>query len=507
MIFALPLGVLAIASRAFIELAGLPFFGLNASRLSWSFSLAQGYQLYLLPGEGPLTDYHYTPLTAILYLPATLASTPSPALLIGGVLTLSFVLLPAAWLHCAGGREVSRTIVSASFVAFCVFLIHDVALERSTFMIHADAPALGFCVAACASLLRRRPGAQDGNKNLLLSALFAVLAVWTKQTAVPILWAIPIYLLLAEGHRTAVRYVFYMALTTAITFSVFALIFGFERIIYNLLIVPTGHIGLSSVRSPSAGSSLYRLMSILAWPLAAITLLVIYGLRTSETWRTWLRDNSWTLSLVVALCMTPVASLAARKVGGHVNSYSFATVFAIAAATLGLSQLTIRPQAISWIARAALLLVIVIGTSAEFGRPNFRKDFDQAIARFSNFRENPEEQAFRFAKLRSPGQVYFPMDPLVTLLAEGTLYHMSMGLASHHIGGDPPSLEFYRKYLPPDLRVVAMRQWFPKARLPFPKRLAREGFVLQKPDPRLPGWEIYRRRGKSKSNPRPTRSQ
>ena len=495
---ALPLSGLAIAGRLFIELAGLPFFGLNASRLSWSFALAHGYQLYLLPDEGPLVDYHYTPLAAISYLPATLASTPSPALLIGGILTLGFVLLPAVWLHAAGERGLSRTVAAASFLAFCIFLVHDAALERSAFMIHADAPALGLCVAACACLMRGRPGATRPRATLALAALFAVLAVWTKQTAIAIVWALPLHLLLAEGAPTALRYLLYMALASAGTAAAFGLAFGPERIVYNLLLIPLNQIAATSDALPSAASALARLVWILRWPLVVIALLLVWSRRRVRGWRVWLRDNPWTLLLTVALCMAPVATLAARKVGGNVNSYSFATTFAIAAATVGLAGASVRTGAAGLVARAGLLLILAVGVVAGLGSSERWSDFERAVARASAFRNNPEEKAYRFALRHPPGQVYFPLDPLPTLLAEGALYNMSLGMISRSVASVSVSPALYWRYLPPDLRVVAMRQWFPKVRFPFPKRLAAAGFVRQRPDPALPGWELYRRRANHK---------
>ena len=82
--------------------ADLAYRALRATRTQWndvrlipSFSFVSEYDLYALPDSGPILNMVYGPVAALAYLPATLFSTPTGAILCGSLLSMVFVLVPA----------------------------------------------------------------------------------------------------------------------------------------------------------------------------------------------------------------------------------------------------------------------------------------------------------------------------------------------------------------------------------------------------------------------------
>src|SRR5207245_4082445 len=94
----LPLGFL-ILTAAFVRcVLRASLFAWNAARLAPTFALAHGYRLYYGPNSGPVLDTIYGPVTALIYLPATLAHLPTDAVIIGSVVSSVLYFGPVAWL-------------------------------------------------------------------------------------------------------------------------------------------------------------------------------------------------------------------------------------------------------------------------------------------------------------------------------------------------------------------------------------------------------------------------
>jgi hypothetical protein len=98
---------------------------------------------------------------------------------------------------------------------------------------------------------------------------------------------------------------------------------------------------------------------------------------------------------------------------------------------------------------------------------------------------NDPQLAYDFA-VQHPGEVYYPWQPLATLLAEGRLYHFDYALMDRFIGGYEPTPEHLRANLPPRMRWIAAngRVWtfhyFPE-------------FSQEVQLPELPGWVVRTR--------------
>ena len=206
---------------------------------------------------------------------------------------------------------------------------YDKALGWATWYVLADAPALALAGCACACLQSSRGNPTD--RQMGSAALFAVLAVWSKQTAAPIVVALPLYVWLRDGWRTAFRFSLWMTATGVLVSLFFVLWFGFEGILFNMFQVPGGHpwkgIREGGSRLGAVLGSLGRLVVTSSLSGVLVLALAVTSYRRGLSAREWLRGQPWTCLAWVALLMVPTAALAGSKVGGEFNVYAVLTYF------------------------------------------------------------------------------------------------------------------------------------------------------------------------------------
>jgi hypothetical protein len=194
--------VLALAGE---QIAAAPTNGWNELRLAPSAALRLGYDLYALPGRGPMLGHIYGPVSPLVYMAAALMPTPTAAIRTGVVLTIFLCLIPAVSLVRVAGGAASPMLKTAGVLLFALVCFESDVLSHAAFWIHADTPAVAFAALALVPLVtarRRRHLAWQ-----VVSALAVVLAVGSKQVALPVVFALPAYIWLADGWRGALRYV------------------------------------------------------------------------------------------------------------------------------------------------------------------------------------------------------------------------------------------------------------------------------------------------------------
>lgn len=233
-----PIVILILSGLFLREFVSSPFRDQNSPLLTPSIAMLYGYNLYYPPDRGPALDTMYGPVNYLAYSPAALGNNPTIAILLGELITILFYFLPVLWLHIGEHLRNTKTLRFASyvFILFCFLTLYISPLNSAAFMIHSDSIALGFCAIACAILYCKKR--RTSIIGLFLSATFAVLAVWTKQITVPILFALPTYILLAQGFNYFIRYVVCIVVSSSV---ISALIFFFcntQALIYNILTVP-----------------------------------------------------------------------------------------------------------------------------------------------------------------------------------------------------------------------------------------------------------------------------
>jgi len=461
-------GALALGEFA-VNWLTAPDLRWNSARLAIAFAARLGFPMYAGPEAGALLGQVYGPGLAWAYLPATLFPLPSQAIYAGCLLSILYCLLPAARVLWRADTEpdLRRTLWGAGMVWLALLCAHDPALRYVTFSIHADAPALAWSAAACLLLPDKRPSGVW--RGFVLSGLCAALAVWTKQTAVGILPALPAYVWLTQGGRAGGRMLLCVAGWMLGLGMAFALSFGGREMFFSMVAVPGGHPWVAGVDNETAiaGDALARARAVasaagqmLRFGWLPLTVLCLRGLflwigAGKGGWSAaWGSKQRWGLFVWVGLWMLPLGLMGRVKVGGDYNSLAYPLYFFALASGLALQEhlvalRTLRFAGRQWqAAGAALLLALVTAWKVEAaGRFAPRRLATRVI--------KLEDQAVEYLR-RHPGELYFPWQPLVHLMGEGRLRHFEDGIYAVRLAGFPVSEERFRAHVPERLRAVAL---------------------------------------------------
>ena len=488
-----------------------PHTSWNATRLAPLVGLKYGYPLYCSVDHGPILPTIYPPGAYLPYAPALLASTPTAAVLIGTTLSMVYFLFPPALILLAGSGRRAATDPGAlgacrsghiaiglwGWCCFAGLALRSPATRDQLACVHADAPCLAAMGMACAWLyLAKRP---PRTAALLGSAVFAVLAVWCKQTAVPVLAALPLYVLLTWGWRPCALYTLLAALAGSLIGLAMVLWIGFDVLRWHLITIPAsqgfdppGIRGLGAAAAKMAGQS---------WPLwvaLAAILIVQCGPRALRSGgiRAWLAGNRWAIFPWLGLFLLPTGLLGMAKIGGDINSLHSVyfwlcgvVVFAVETAR-GATRSTVRPFASrthNWIWQGVVLLTLL---PIAWGSLRMVRGALDLPTRLRQLSTNPQQVAYEFAKAH-PRQGFFPWNPLSTLMADGKLYHHDYAVLDWDYAHRPPS----RARLEPDM--PAAMQWIiiqPTEREKFFYRAFPE-FSQAVKLPGLPRWPAFAREG------------
>lgn len=413
-------------------------------RLAPTFGLVHGYRLYYPPDSGPVLSTLYGPVTALFYLPATIASTPMAAIAIGTVWAmLVFFAASLATVRVATGESWMKWWQLLALAVGLVWLIGPV--ERTASHIHADAPALLFAAMACVFAMREQHRLAAW-ENELLAAMFGVLAMFSKQNLVPAVVGLAIWFAL-RGRRALLRFVAFAILFAALI-SVFTVtvLSSPAAFVFNCITMPMHQPLDKSLLFPLIGQMCVLSLALLLIPLGR---LLKAWIGWEADLRTFLLQRKASLLIVVGMLMVPAAIAGRMKIGGNENSLGLALYFFILALMTEIAAKRTDNSIETKLWSLPVLLACVVSMlpavylSAKSRPPS------------------PMQQAYLYAT-QHPGQVYFPQFPLVHLMAEGKLYHFSWGLTDRRNAGFPVSDEHFRKYVPATAEVMAVSEFEPQ---------------------------------------------
>ena len=501
---AVPLATLVLVEALFMRGLRAPMWDWNAARLMPTFAITHGYKLYYEANAGPAMNFMYGPMAAYAYLPATLAKTPTTAVWAASAIGLISFFGPVLWLLLQQSKKttLARLIALGAFVCFCLLAFQSSPLSYSGFSVHADAPALGLCACACTVLgLRKRP---DSTPLLIVAGLLATLAVWTKQTMVPILPGLITYVWLADGRRCALRYTLWILIVGVCVSLVFLALNDVRGLIFNMFVKhlhhPLNH-PLTGRRPQGPWDNVYFLL-VATWlflkaAVIPLVTVIVYGAyqfhmttgKGLSRVKLWVNQNPWLLPTIVGIAMITTAIPCRIGVGGDSNDQSPAVYFLAAGAALGLAQCATEAAASGrrlsrWVARPVLLIQLV--TFGYFGFTNPK----EVLFMFQVMPHIPTQTTYELAK-QHPGMVYFPGNPLSSLLADGKLYHFLMGLHERVMDGYPVSREYFWEYMPANMQLIVLPDpaWMKDYVEEFRPYL--QQFTPPMRDPS--GWLVYRR--------------
>ena len=430
-------------------------------------SLVKGYKLYYPPGEGPILNHIYGPFAALVYLPAAIVRTPTNALLIGSLLAATWCLAAAAWLiaRSSSASWIARFAAIGSFG--CLIHLSD-SMNQASSWIHADAPALGLAACAAAILQEGRPrgiSSKPPFQKWVVSAIFAAIAIGTKQLVAPIAIVLPIWTATQHGWRAGLKHVAILASSVLIVSAICVVAFGPRGIWVNMFIEPSRHPWhFDAANRFNAFCNVLGLLMKESIPAVLVLIPAALLGTPGDGWR-----RRWMLPALMAIAMIPTAALGWVKQGGGINNASYVTYFLYIAASSALADCEmLRPIAAypnPRLAGRALLVMFSIycASHAYF--------CDTGLASSVQLAMHPDqctpEVDYNY-ELRHPGQAYFPWDALAPLMASGKLYHFDFGVHDRVLAGLVPDEAHMPAYLPPHMKCVvwnndryssAMDQW------------------------------------------------
>jgi hypothetical protein len=471
--YALPLLLLIFAADLLDGVVRGTQWMWNESRLASAFSVAYGYELY--PARhalGPIIGTLHAPVGYVIYAGLAVLKDPLLALLAGCVLSAVLYFTPLFWIHmraCQGAR-LSGVY---GFLACSALVLASPGTNYSAVNIHVDAAALAAAVCAAGILATAR--GPMGAGMLACSAALSVLSVSCKQTMAPFPVALACFLLFAEGPRRFCGYVLVQLASGALIGA--ALLAAFrppQDLLFNTYtwaLHLRGQLGLGRLLE---GVYAERVSLAVVLPLLAMLLAGPLFVATGSV-RARLNANRWLVFLLAAIFQVPFAFRAFNTPGGDINHLGVVTLFVLLAVTIGL---TMAPPIPPLLQRALLLGIIIASLGLAWHLPD-------DLAQLSN---TPAEIACRYEKSH-PGRVYFPVNPLAVLLADGKLRHFDFALYDRERAGYLVTPEQHAAGLPPHYQLIA---YPPGYDAPPSMALAR---VLQSMqpvnEPGLEGWYVF----------------
>jgi hypothetical protein len=462
----------------------------SACRLAPAIALFHGYPLYSPAETGPINGWLYGPVPALAWTPAVLAGSPLGALWIAAVISLVFMLGPLLFVAWRIGPKSPETaiVTGAAFVFGASALLGIYPTWYMVSALNGDFAAVGLGLTSCAVLLRGQQ--PPGWQRLALAATLTVLSAWSKQIEAPLVIAQALWLAGRDGLPAAGRFLIGCVIAGAVISAVILLGFGPAALFHNMWTIPSRHAFLGG-RTAALGevSDFFRYTGGF-WLLCGVATFLTAARRTATGHRAWLSEQPWLLPALAALVLLPGAALATIKIGGDRNSIHSA-YYLIAACTLAVSR--VGRQLVDRAPRftpALLLLGACIPLTLAV----------QLVSSYPQRAELPQRslspEAFDFSR-QHPHEVYFPWDPLTTLLTDGRLYHFEYGIRDRIYAGQTPLPAQIAQGLPSRLRyVVYPRTSGPRVMLdqflPGLRRIASPG-----------GWLMYLKSEPAAPSPNP----
>jgi hypothetical protein len=280
---------------------------------------------------------------------------------------------------------------------------------------------------------------------------------------------------LAYGRRAAVSYTLGLVAFGLVTAATFFAWFG-DPMLFQLVTL----VGHQPWYAPGAAGLAAQVWALLrnVWDLVAVLVLALAVAVVLARDPTPLGARAWIPPLLAALVLLPGGALGANKAGGDHNS--FHSVYFIAATIAALLVGCGQPGRVARVLGHAACVAAIVAA--------WRSDLLPLAHPQPPIWQNDAQAAYEVS-LRHPGEVYFPWQPLASLLAEGRVYHFDYALIDRILGGFPPTPAHLRADVPPHLRWIAARGRVYTFNL-FPE------FSEQVVLPELPGWTV-RARGAS----------
>jgi hypothetical protein len=438
-------GWLALVWSALCTVPGVPW---NPARLAASFALARGLPFYATRDSGAHLGWFYGPVTPIWYLPAALTDNPTLALVLAGALNLATLLAPFALVLAAAGVARGRALAAATLVA-AVLLAGDHTRWAAHYFIHVDVVCLALGAAGCVAL--HRATVTGDARWLHAAALGAVLAFWAKVLALPLFLAMP-WWLWREGHARLVRpLLFWFFVWGGVVSAGFFAWFGAEEMLFNVWLIHARNPFYAWAQGDKLPGALLEHLG-LALAFAAVWLaLAVWAWFDARLDREAPRLPARAASLVrllcwVALAMLPLGMVAPLKSGGTLGSLHTGSWLFMAAMVWFWHRWS-RPA--RGRAGGAAVVVFALAMLVSAGRAQWDTWKFPGVWTLYRGLEADLVQA-----RDNQGKIYFPWNPMLTIISERRVYPLDDALYCLALAGLEPPPEKIRAAVPPGALLV-----------------------------------------------------
>ncbi len=432
---------LCVVTRAFEAL----FYVWNDVRFSRAYALAHGMDLYGSSDSGVISGIIYGPVGFLLYAPAALWSTPTPALFTAALISSAATLGPAALVIRHGAAVAGKPSWALPLFTLTALHFHAAAAMAGVWMIHTDAAALGLSCLALYAMLRH-PLGKPFSAYLVAAAAAASLAVWAKQTVAPILLIPALYLLLRGTRRGAACVLGLGIAFSSILGTVFSALYGAEDLWRAMITIPSQHARYPGILLHD-GARVTEMVEMLCLPLVGLACLMVLEGRDPSTsdpsgsswperalkWGEAMRNgHGWPLFAGAALLMLPMACLGRIKAGGSANNYGLVDYFLSLGLVMLFLTVAARPSLAGKRPRRALegAMAVLLVWLAIPGRRGSRGAAVRCV--------RPPTGSFRdcvSSGARRPGNDLLPLASLGYLNGRGALLPYGVGRDGARSGG------------------------------------------------------------------------
>jgi len=217
-----------------------PFWKWNSMRLAWALSPFFGYKIYYAVGQGPLLARMYGPVSLFFYAPAIFGRIPSISIIIGSAISALLYFSPVVFLIIDKIKERKKDliIILQALACFCLFSTYFRPLRYSALSVHVDASAVGFGALACIFIYIYRPGKKHW-PLWIASSICCILSILSKQTMVPLVVAIPAYIIVAHKKEFLRDYILCLMGSAIVAFLMLAAFFDLKLLFFDMFVIPS----------------------------------------------------------------------------------------------------------------------------------------------------------------------------------------------------------------------------------------------------------------------------
>jgi hypothetical protein len=450
-------------------------------RLLPLFLFGNGQSVYGDPTDTPIFSPIYAPLSFLTYFPALLFRTPTTAIYCAKIMAQLLTVGPLLWLlwrrrtQTQAGADVAIVLMGLALVAISASRV----LDELT-ILHADAPALFFCLCVC--VLTEQFSRSLSHRLLWGVSLCCVLAPWAKQPTLAIVLVPIIALLRLRLWKALWQLLRTYAIWMVLSGFVFLTLFRHQRMLFWIIEVPRlemHSVNIALIKHAIGLALSFRTIWLLLAILAVYLVLWALGAKASSP------SDIESILLFASVIGIPESVIGLAKPGGWNNTLLYFAYFAFLLFLLWIQRLAAAlhysTSRIALFLRLVLVaLVVLAGIGIQrFLMPNVKLAWSPRDG-------SRETVAYEFMR-KHPGEVWFSRYPLAGYLAEGKLYHCDMGFLDRVLARLPTPDSLLDKYMPNGGRVMACADDCSYQRLPLTH-------YYRTSIPELPGWTVWERR-------------